>query len=186
MTRLGLWRRLRSTSLRKVALIGATALSVCVGSFIVLGVLGIRISASASLPLGLYIVTTDPKASLVEFCLEEPFGSLAVSRGYRSQGSCPDGASPLMKPVVARAGDFVRVTERGLLVNGKLLPNTASRKTDTIGRPMHSWPVGNYTVAPGTVWVASSHNSRSFDSRYFGPVAVSSIRVHLRPLLTEP
>jgi type IV secretory pathway protease TraF len=33
--------------------------------------------------------------------------------------------------------------------------------------------------------VISSFNARSFDSRYFGPVPIASIRCHLRPLLTE-
>lgn len=186
MTRHGLWPQLRSTNPRTAARIGVVAFSVCAGSLALLGVLGIRINASPSLPLGLYIVTSDPKASLVEFCPAEPFGSLAATRGYRTKGSCPDGATPLMKPVVARAGDHVLVTAQGLSVNGKLLPNTAPRGTDTMGRPMPSWPVGSHRVMPGTVWVASSHNPRSFDSRYFGPVAMSSISVHLRPLFTEP
>ncbi|MGJ5814852.1 conjugative transfer signal peptidase TraF [Paludibaculum fermentans] len=186
MTRHGLWHRLRSTNLRIAARIGVVALSICAGSLALLGALGIRINASPSLPLGLYIVTSDLKASLVEFCPAEPYGSLAAARGYRTKGSCPDGATPLMKPVVARSGDRVQVSEQGLSVNGKLLPNTAPRGTDTMGRPMRQWPVGSYRVMPGTVWVASSHNPRSFDSRYFGPIAVSSIRGHLQPLATEP
>lgn len=186
MTKLGLWRRLRTTNLRKAARIGVTALSVCLAPFATLGAFGIRINTSPSLPLGLYMVTSDPKAPLVEFCPAEPYGSLAASRGYRQRGSCPDGASPLMKPIVAQAGDFVSVTESGLIVNGTCLPNTAARTSDTSGRPMRQWPVGTYRVTPGTVWVASSCNPRSFDSRYFGPVAVASITAHLRPLLTEP
>ncbi|MGC4052847.1 MAG: conjugative transfer signal peptidase TraF [Paludibaculum sp.] len=186
MTKLGLWRRLRSTNLRKAVKIGLEGLSVCLVPFVTFGVFGIRINTSPSLPLGLYMVTSDPKAPLVEFCPDEPYGSFAASRGYRSRGSCPDGASPLMKPVVAKAGDFVLVTESGLIVNGRRLPNTEARKTDTSGRPMRRWPVGIYGVTPGTVWVASSHNPRSFDSRYFGPVASTSIRAHLRSLLTKP
>lgn len=186
MTKLGLWRRLRTTNLRQAARIGLAPLSVCLVPFVALGILGIRINTSPSLPLGLYMVTSDPKAPLVEFCPEEPFASFAAARGYRSQGSCPDGASPLMKPIVARAGDVVRVTESGLNVNGRLLPNTAARRSDTSGRPMRPWPVGTYSVTPGTVWVASYYNPRSFDSRYFGPVAVSSINAHVLPLLTEP
>jgi type IV secretory pathway protease TraF len=71
-------------------------------------------------------------------------------------------------------------------VNGVLVRNTAPRWLDTFGRTMTPWPFGAYNVAPGTVWVASSYNAKSFDSRYFGPVAVSSIRAHLRPLLVEP
>ena len=61
-----------------------------------------------------------------------------------------------------------------MAVNGRLLPNTAPLVTDTAGRPLSHWPFGRYVVAPGTVWVASSYSSRSFDSRYFGPVEASS------------
>jgi conjugative transfer signal peptidase TraF len=181
----GLWDRLRNTSPRTAKLIGAMALSSCVGAFLLMGMLGVRINASPSLPLGLYVETTD-QSGLVEFCPAEPFGSFAAARGYRSKGNCPDGASPLMKPVIARAGDLVETSCRGIAVNGALVPNTAPRRLDTVGRAMTPWPFGTQRVAPGTVWVASSYNARSFDSRYFGPVAVSSIRAHLRPLLIEP
>jgi conjugative transfer signal peptidase TraF len=160
----GLWGRLRNTSPRTVKLIGATALSTCLGAFLLMGALGVRINASPSLPLGLYVETSD-QFGLVEFCPAEPFGSLAAARGYRSKGSCPDGASPLMKPVIARAGDLIETSRRGIAVNGALVPNTAPKMLDTVGRVMTPWPFGTYRVASGTVWVASSHNARSFDSR---------------------
>src|SRR6266700_642857 len=64
-------------------------------------VFGIRINTSYSLPMGVYMRTNDPEASLIEFC---PDGRFAVSseRGYRTSGFCPDGAVPLLKPVVAK------------------------------------------------------------------------------------
>jgi conjugative transfer signal peptidase TraF len=181
----GLLGRLRNTSPRTAKLIGATALSTCLGTSLLMGMLGVRINASPSLPLGLYVETSD-QSGFVEFCPAEPFGSFAAVRGYRSKGNCPDGASPLMKPVIAWAGDLVETSSRGIAVNGVLVRNTAPRWLDTFGRTMTPWPFGAYNVAPGTVWVASSYNAKSFDSRYFGPVAVSSIRAHLRPLLVEP
>jgi conjugative transfer signal peptidase TraF len=145
----------------------------------------IRVNASSSLPIGLYRVTFDKSAKLVEFCPAEPFASLSAGRGYRGKGTCPDGAEPLMKPTVAVAGDTVEVSSQGVAVNGKLLPNSATRPFDTKNRPLKHWPFGYYPVAPGTIWVISSFNARSFDSRYFGPVAIASIRCSLRPLLTE-
>jgi conjugative transfer signal peptidase TraF len=147
-------------------------------------IVGLRINASPSLPLGLYVTTSKPGANLVEFCPAEPFASLALSRGYRDPGACRDGGAPLLKPVVARAGDLVDVSAAGIAVNGRLLPNTAPLHTDTKDRPLTSWAPGRYIAQPGFVWVASSYNPRSFDSRYFGPVAISSIRAHVRPLLT--
>ena len=79
-----------------------------------------------------------------------------------------------MKPIVASAGDKVKVTSWGISVNGKLLPNSAPRGLDTYQRSMPQWPAGEYLVKPGTVWVISSFNDRSFDSRYFGPIYLSS------------
>jgi conjugative transfer signal peptidase TraF len=137
----GLWGRLRNTSPRTAKLIGATALSTCVGTFLLMGMLGVRINASPSLPLGLYVETSD-QSGLVEFCPAEPLGSFAAARGYRSKGSCPDGASPLMKPVIARAEDLVEISSLGIAVNGVLVRNTAPRRLDTSGRAMTPWPFG--------------------------------------------
>ena len=66
----------------------------------------------------------------------------------------------------------MEVSGRGIAVNGLLLPNTAPKTMDSQGRPMKSWPYGQYRVPLGLVWVASSYNSWSFDSRYFGPGVV--------------
>ncbi len=146
---------------------------------------GLRFNDSPSMPTGLYVRTsTESSASLVVFCPAEPFAKLSVERGYRSRGNCPDGAEPLAKPIVARPGDTVELSAKGMAVNGRLLPNTAPLVTDTAGRPLPHWPFGRYVVAPGSVWVASSYSPRSFDSRYFGPVEASQVLEHVRPLLT--
>jgi len=147
------------------------------------GRLGIRINTSPSLPIGLYQVASGPDATLVEFCPPEPYGSMANARGYRQSGACPDGGAPLMKPVVARSGDVVSVSERGVAVNGRGLLNSVPLTRDTEGRPLTRWPYGTYTVQPGTIWVVSGYHPRSLDSRYFGSIPVSLIRNRLRPLL---
>jgi conjugative transfer signal peptidase TraF len=145
---------------------------------------GLRFNVSPSLPIGLYQVTSKA-AGIVEFC---PIGFVSVesrSRGYREgPGVCPDGGKPFAKPLVARAGDTVVTSPAGIAVNGRLLPNTAPRRTDHDGRPLRPWPFGSYQVEPGKVWVVSSYNNRSYDSRYFGPIPVGAIRSYLRPVLT--
>lgn len=148
------------------------------------GVFGLRINTSPSLPMGLYITTADSDANLVEFCPAEPFGTLSIERGYREPGACRDGAAPLLKPIIARSGDVVEVSERGISVNGALLPNTAPLTRDTKGRHLEAWPSGRYVVGPGTIWVASSYHPRSFDSRYFGPLSTAAIRHRLKAFLT--
>ena len=180
----GLLDRLRGTRIEVLRRIAIVAVGVSVFTFQLCGFLGIKINTSPSLPLGLYVGTSDPNANLIEFCPAEPFASLAIARGYRNEGTCPDGAAPLLKPIAAKPGDSVELSKRGIEVNGKLLPNTAPLEVDTKARPLTAWRFGCYTVQPGTVWVASSYNPRSFDSRYLGPIAVSSIRGRLRPLLT--
>ena len=183
-TRTGLFERVRKTDVRRAKRIAAAMVAFFLALFIIPGRLGIRWNASPSLPVGFYIESERP-SGLVEFCPSESVGRFAAIRGYRSEGNCPDGATPLMKPVVARSGDIVDVSPDGISVNNRLVPNTSPRSADTQGRPLQHFPFGRYRVDRGTLWVASSYNPRSFDSRYFGPIPEPSVRAHLRPLLTE-
>lgn len=173
----------RWDSVRNFRRAGLISTGSCVAMFQLCGLLGVRINTSPSLPVGLYITTPDSTANLVEFCPAEPFATLAIARGYRDSGACRDGAAPLLKPIIAQAGDSVGLSAAGISVNGVFLHNTAPLAKDTKGRALEPWPFGRYVVAPETVWVASSHNPRSFDSRYFGPVLNSAIRCHLKALL---
>jgi conjugative transfer signal peptidase TraF len=168
----------RSGLRRSVVLIGfVTATSFTAG------LAGVRVNTSLSLPLGLYVRTTDEFAQLVEFCPAEPFASLSRDRGYRVRGfACPDHAVPLLKPVIARAGDIVNVSPAGIAVNGRLLPKTLPLKADAAHRPLIAWPTGTYAVRPGTIWVASTYSRASYDSRYIGPVEEKLIRGRLKPL----
>jgi conjugative transfer signal peptidase TraF len=169
------------------ALLKGSAVSafVLVSVATVLQFAGLRVNASASLPMGLYKITSDFSEKLVAFCPPEPFASLSAGRGYRRRGSCPDGFEPLMKPVVATSGDVVDLSVNGIAINGRRVPNSAPEPFDTKGRPLTHWPSGKYRVGSDAMWVVSSFNVRSFDSRYFGPIPLCSIRSHLRPLLTE-
>jgi len=169
----------RLTQVRRSTLVAA---GLYIATFQICGWSGLRINVSPSLPVGLYVTTGTGK--LVEFCPSEPFAHLALARGYRNAGVCPDGGAPLMKPIVASTGDQVDFSARGFAVNGMRIPKTAPLVADTKGRPLSHWAFGRYAVPAGVVWVASSYNPRSFDSRYFGPVPVTTLRSHLRPILT--
>jgi conjugative transfer signal peptidase TraF len=174
------WRD-RPARAGKLLVMGA---GILLGTLQTFDLAGLRINTSPSLPVGLYLTTSDPAANLVEFCPNPVFGKLALDRGYRSAGSCRDGGAPLLKPVVAKSGDVVEISETGLSVNGRAIPNTAPMAADIKGRLLASWPLGRYVVARGDVWTASSFNRRSFDSRYFGPVPMAAIRDRVRPLVT--
>lgn len=184
MTAIGLFNKLRETQFTKLRPVGIISLVGIVAAFQLFGMFGLRLNGSPSLPIGLYITSSESSTNLIEFCPAEPFASVALSRGYRDPGACRDGGAPLVKPVIARAGDLVELSAAGIAVNGHVLPNTAPLRFDTKGRSLISWPAGRYNVQPGFIWVASSYNARSFDSRYFGAVAISSIRDHVKPLLT--
>jgi conjugative transfer signal peptidase TraF len=159
-------------------LLGVTPL---LGAYALFRIAGLRINASASLPVGLYIVSAAGR--LVEFCPDDQ--GLSARRGYRAKGICPDGATPLLKPVIGKAGDEIVLSSAGMAVNGKLLPHTAPLDRDSVGRPLIHWPFSRYTAAPGTLWLASSYNPRSYDSRYLGPIQVSAVRARLRPLIVR-
>ncbi len=120
---------------------------------------------------------------LIEFCPAEPFAAESSARRYRTHGTaCPDGALPVLKPVVAVAGDRVVLATDGMSVNGRILPQTAPLHRDAAGRSLCPWPFGSYLVEQGSVWVASTYNRGSYDSRYMGPIRFNQIRARLRPL----
>jgi conjugative transfer signal peptidase TraF len=179
----GLFDRWRATDAAAAARVAAIALAVGVCAFAGAAVFGVRVNATMSEPIGLYVRTAASSANMVEFCPPEPFAGMSRSRGYRAPGNCPDGAAPLLKAIVAQPGDIVELSAVGISVNGASLPNTAPRAMDSNGRPLPRWPLGRYLVPAGMVWVASTYHPRSFDSRYFGPIAAADIRNRLTPLI---
>src|SRR5260370_33159724 len=110
---------------------------------------GIRFNVSESLPGLIYIVTSDNSSQGIEFCPVGSFAELSKERGYRRRGICPDGASPMLKPIIAHAGDTVEASANGIAVNGTLLHNTAPRSTDSRGRTLTPWRFGQSALAPG-------------------------------------
>jgi conjugative transfer signal peptidase TraF len=171
--------------MRRISTVLAVTLLALAVPFVAMQLLGIQINTSISAPLGFYI--QDPAGPYVAFCPMDEY--LSAGRHYRRSApawlsnGCPDGAEPLLKPVAAKAGDAVALDAAGVSVNGRRLPHSAALDRDSDGRPMTRWPVGTYTVAPGQIWVISPYSGRSYDSRYFGPVPVASVRARYRPLL---
>jgi conjugative transfer signal peptidase TraF len=151
----------------------AVAPAIAASSIVLLlGAFGIRLNvASNSLPPGLYRIVPAGNGSDLLICPTEVAEKVSIEREYRVKSfGCDDGYAPLLKPIAARAGDTITLSEAGVAVNGKLLQNSKQYPKDGIGRPMPLVPFGTYAVLPGTVWVISSYNRYSFDSRYFGPV----------------
>ena len=76
----------------------------------------------------------------------------------------------------------VAITAKGIAVQHNLLKNTAPLAFDARHRPLMAWPAGEYIVAPGTMWVASTFHPGSYDSRYLGPIRAEQVLYRLRPL----
>ncbi len=175
------------TSVRSFSQLVGVSLLMAIAVPLIMGrILGIRFNATPSAPVGFYRITREMQAPYVELCPPEPFGRISVERGYRNRVwfGCADGGARLLKRVIAVPGDLVDVSSWGISVNGLPTVNTAPRTSDSAGRPLVPWPRGRYVVQPDTVWVASTENPLSFDSRYFGPIRLKDINHHLLPLWT--
>jgi len=147
---------------------------------------GLRVNLSASMPVGLYRVSTGPavRGAMVLACLPTDVAVLARSRGYVPSGSCPGATAPIGKVVLAMVGDTVEVTGEGLLVDGRPVQNTKPLAADAAGRSLPRFPDGTYVVGRDEMWLYSPYSKRSFDSRYFGPLPLSSILNRVLPLWT--
>jgi conjugative transfer signal peptidase TraF len=156
----------------------------------VAGVVGYRLNATTSLPPGLWRIDALPgalvRSQIVSVCPSSASAYLiGMKRGYLRAGTCPSGLEPLFKPVAAVGGDIVDFSAEGMRVNGSLLPKTAPIVADGEGRPMPLMPFGRYAVGADEVWLVSTYNRWSFDSRYFGPVALSAVQGTATPVLVE-
>jgi len=145
---------------------------------------GLRINATVSMPAGIWR-SSQPAGLLrrgeaVAVCLPPS----ALVRRYVGPGSCANGLEPLVKTIGAIAGDTVALDASGARVNGLPIPHTAALAADEAGRALPAFPAGRYVVRPGQLFLFSSHDPRSFDSRYFGPVETSAVIATATPVLT--
>jgi conjugative transfer signal peptidase TraF len=111
----------------------------------------------------------------------------AISRGYMGgRGSCPNCYRPIMKRIIAVAGDVVTFDGLGgaMRVNGRGVPNSMRQPRDAAGRPMTPWPGG--VIPPGHALMVSDYDPYSFDGRYYGPLPEASIYAYTEPVLTFP
>ena len=124
------------------------------------------------------------RGTLVAACLPHAIAGEGLTRGYLRRGDCPAGAEPVAKLIGALPGDAVTVEPEGVAVNGVKLRDSRTAVSDSAGRPLAHVPFGPRKVRSGEVWLFGFNDSRSWDSRYFGPVPIASIRGSLKPILT--
>lgn len=153
-----------------------------------LGVAGARLNTTSSLAYGVYWVqhaAAEP-GRYASFCplLERPAFALAQQRGYLRPGRCPGGVRPLLKRVMAGAGDRVAIDASGVHVNGRLLPHSQPLRVDGAGRPMPMLVMGERALGHDELLLMSDVNAASFDARYFGVISRWHVDEVVRPLWT--
>ena len=141
----------------------------------------IAVNPSPSMPRGVYLlgpIATPNVGDMVAACI--PVGELARLSRRRdylpSSERCASGLSPVLKPVVAVAGDTVAIDDEGTRINGVLLPNSRVYDTDTQGLPITHLPVPWIKrLDAGEYFLLANYVARSLDSRYYGPLPRKNI-----------
>ena len=125
-------------------------------------------NASDSVPIGWYRITpldTDANAipvdSIVLVDLPEHIATLADKRGYLPLDV------PLLKRVGAVAPQNVCIEDGRVRIDGVTVAHVLL--IDALARPLPSWTHCRQ-LAEGELFLLSTTNPASFDSRYFGPI----------------
>lgn len=140
------------------------------------------VNRTHSLPVGLYYWSDVPikKGSIVLFKPDQStLEQLGIERGYEAR------ELPLLKRVVALAGDVVSVSSSGVSINGQLLPNSAPLSHDEAGRPLAMAQLDHFRLGTDQAFLMGV-TPTSWDSRYFGPVPLSRCSGSFVPVLTWP
>jgi conjugative transfer signal peptidase TraF len=146
----------------------------------------VLVNFTASMPIGVYrrLVGPAKRGDMVVACMPEAVARFALARGYVWKGGCPGGASPIGKKVVAMADDTVLVSEAGVLINGRLIPESRPLNADKRGRVLDHFPNETYRLRANELWLLSTYHPLSFDSRYFGPIPKGAVLGRVEPILT--
>lgn len=135
-------------------------------------------NASASVPIGLYLVRASNPPSLGDLFavrLPEDLSSWVVERGYVGADTL------LLKRVTAISGMTVCRDGLDITLDGRVVAEAAS--ADQQGRPLPSW-TGCVTLGSDEVFLLVVGVADSLDGRYFGPLSADTILGRAIPLWT--
>ena len=135
-------------------------------------------NASASTPIGLYAIDAPGRldvTDLVAIRAPEPIATFLSDGGYLPRGV------PLMKHVAALPGQRICRNGNAITVDGIAMGDALDH--DRRGRPLPIWQ-GCRALAAGDAFFMNWDSPDSFDSRYFGPLPVSTIVGRAIPVWT--
>ena len=135
-------------------------------------------NASASVPIGLYVVEPPTDLHVADLVIVRPpeqLESFLADRGYLPRGV------PLVKHVLALAGQSA--CRSGFVITIDTVAVANARDSDSRGRPLPSWQ-GCRFVGEDEVFLLNPQSPDSLDGRYFGVLPVSSIVGRALPLWT--
>ena len=136
-------------------------------------------NASASVPIGLYVVRHAGRLATGELVVARPPEALAdylATRRYLPVGV------PLIKHVAALPGAIV--CRSGLSVSIDGVVRAEARELDHAGRLLPSWS-GCRTIAQDEIFLLNASESASLDGRYFGSLPSANIVGRAVPIWTE-
>lgn len=135
-------------------------------------------NASASVPIGLYVVRASHGSSLgdlVAVRLPQDLSSWVVERGYVGADTL------LLKRIAAVSGMTVCRDGFDIAIGGTVVAQAAS--ADRQGRPLPRW-TGCITLGSDEVFLLVAGVADSLDGRYFGPFSADMILGRAIPLWT--
>ena len=147
---------------------------------------GLHVNLSSSAPRGLYrtIAGSPTRGTWVAACVSTEAAALGRARGYLGPGPCVGDVRPVIKPVVAVAGDVVELGPEAVVVNGQRLPGSSSAELDSLGLTLPHAVWGRHVVGADEFWLVSTRVPNSWDSRYLGPFSRSQVRAVAWPVWT--
>jgi len=152
----------------------------------ILGISGLRINMTRSIPMGFYWETSEPiqRGAYIIFCppVSEIF-DMAKLRGYIGSGFCEGDYGFMMKRVEAMGGDIISISEIGVQVNGKWIVNSKLQRVDKENRLLPKYKTSHFILKSSEVFLMGE-TTVSFDSRYFGPINISHIQGVIRPVFS--
>ena len=131
---------------------------------------GLMYNTTPSEPTGFYWLRSIPAAGIklgdqVSFC--PPVRRADYS--FLAHGSCPGGTAPFFKTVVGVPGDVVVVTPTRVMINGRVLPGSASLQRSVRLGVKLPHADGIWRLGAGQYWLyGAALPQYSFDSRYWG------------------